>query len=238
MKQYLYGKQSVLMRIKQGNTIDHMYLQENVAAKDLVQLAKAHKIPFTVVGKRQLDKMSEFQNHQGVVVAISNYESVELSSLINASNQNGLLIMLDGVTDPHNLGAIMRTGDGVKVDGIIIKKHGSSKLTGTVAKVASGAIESVPVAIVSNLSQTIQTLKKAGYWIVGTDMENAQYYRDVDYKQNIVLVVGSEGKGISPLVKKHCDFMIKIPMMGVVSSLNVSVATGIILYEIMHQRRD
>lgn len=235
MKQYLYGKQPILMRIQQNQRIEHLYIQEG--AKAMLDVARQHRINYTIVSKKQLDQMSDFQNHQGVIGEIKPYATVSLDVLLQRKQEHGLIIMLDGITDPHNMGAIIRSCDGVNADGIIIKKHGSSKLTSTVAKVASGGLENIPVAVVSNLSQTLVALKKQGYWVVGTDMENASYYRDVDYVQNIVLVVGSEGKGISHLVKKHCDFMVQIPMTGVVASLNVSVATGIILYEILHQRR-
>ena len=235
MKQYLYGKQPILIRIKQKQRIEHLYIQEGVKA--MLDVARQHRINYTIVSKKQLDQMSDFQNHQGVIGEIKPYATVSLDVLLQPKQEHGLIIMLDGITDPHNMGAIIRSCDGVNADGIIIKKHGSSKLTSTVAKVASGALEIIPVAVVSNLSQTMVALKKQGYWVVGTDMENVSYYRDVDYVQNIVLDVGSEGKGISHLVKRHCDYKVHIPMTGVVASLNVSVATGIILYEILHQRR-
>ncbi len=237
MKQYLYGKQPVLTRIKLNKEIHHLYVLDTPSHKDVITLAKKSNIAYTLVEKKQLDKLVS-GNHQGVVAEIVQYQTVELSEVLNNVDPQkpGLLVMLDGVVDPHNVGAILRTCDAVNADAIIIKKHGSAKLTSTVAKVSAGAIESVPVAMVTNLTKTIDELKTLGYWIVGTDMDNASYYRDVDYTTNIVLIVGSEGDGISPLVKKQCDFIVKLPMEGVVSSLNVSVASAVLLYEIYHQR--
>lgn len=238
MKQYLYGKQPILTRIKQNKEINHLYVLDTPSHQDLLNMAKKFHIPFTLSTKKQLDKLVS-GNHQGVVAEVTSYESVALTDVLKKipDDKKGLLIMLDGVSDPHNLGAIMRTADAVGADGIIIKKHGSVKLTSTVAKVAAGAIETIPVAMVTNLTKTIDELKELGYWIVGTDMENASYYREVDYTSNIVVVVGSEGDGISQLVKRQCDFMVNLPMQNVVSFLNVSVATAVILYEILHQRR-
>lgn len=238
MKQYLYGKQPVLTRIKQDKEINHLFILDTPSHQEFLSLAKKHHITYTLSTKKELDKLIS-GNHQGVVAEVMSYESVSLNNVLQSipDGKKGLLIMLDGVSDPHNLGAIMRTADAVGADGIIIKKHGSAKLTSTVAKVAAGAIETMPVAMVTNLTKTIDDLKKLDYWIVGTDMKNATYYREVDYTSNIVVVVGSEGDGISQLVKKQCDFMVNIPMQNVVSSLNVSVATAVILYEILHQRR-
>ncbi len=238
MKQYLYGKQPVLTRIKQNKEINHLFVLDTPSHQEFLSLAKKNHITYTLSTNKELDKLIN-GNHQGVIAEVMSYESVSLNDVLQniPEDKKGLLIMLDGVSDPHNLGAIMRTADAVGADGIIIKKHGSVKLTSTVAKVAAGAIETMPVAMVTNLTKTIDDLKKMDYWIVGTDMKNATYYREVDYTSNIVVVVGSEGDGISQLVKKQCDFMVNIPMHNVVSSLNVSVATAVILYEILHQRR-
>jgi 23S rRNA (guanosine2251-2'-O)-methyltransferase len=238
MKQYLYGKQPVLLRLEQKKVIQQLYVLDNPSHFYLVDLAKQHNIPVQKCSNKQLDQLSD-GNHQGVIALIPPYQSVSLEKLLESTTPSspGFLIMLDGITDPHNLGAILRTADAVGAHGVIIKKYGSVGLTSTVAKVSAGAIESVPVAIVTNLTQTLDTLKDKGYWVVGTDMENAVYYREVDYTSPIVIVVGSEGDGISKLVKKQCDHMVSLPMVGSVSSLNVSVATGVLLYEVFDQRR-
>ena len=233
MKQYLYGKQPVMARLMNRKTINHLYVSEGPALNQIISLAHQAHIPVTFANKKALDRMVN-QVHQGVVAEIPPYETVPLQHILR--DQLGLIVLLDGVEDPHNLGAILRTCDSVGVDGVIVKKHRSAPLTSTVAKVSAGAIETVPVVEVTNLVQTIQKLKQAGYWIVGTDMEQASYYRSFDYTIPVVLVVGSEGTGISRLVKQHCDMMAQIPMVGSVSSLNVSVATSVLLYEIMHQR--
>ena len=144
--------------------------------------------------------------------------------------------MLDGLEDPHNLGAILRTADATGMDAIIIPKHRSVKLNATVAKVSTGAIEYVDVAEVVNLSQTIDVLKKAGYWVIGLEADGTVYYNQQDYSGKIVVVLGSEGKGISRLVKEKCDFLVKIPMHGHITSLNVSVSAALIFYEIIRNR--
>lgn len=238
MKQYLYGKQPVLSRLEQNKVIQQLYVLDNPSHQYLVDLAKSKNIPVQKSSKKQLDQLAD-GNHQGIIALIPPYQSVDLSTLLGGIDQGkpGFIIMLDGITDPHNLGAILRSADAVGADGVIIKKHGSVGLTSTVAKVSAGAIETVPVAMVTNLTQTLDTLKDKGYWVVGTDMENAVYYKDVDYTTPIVLVVGSEGDGISKLVKKQCDHMVYLPMVGSVSSLNVSVATGVLLYEVLDQRK-
>lgn len=238
MKQYLYGKQPVLSRLEQNKVIQQLYVLDNPSHQYLVDLAKSKNIPVQKSSKKQLDQLAD-GNHQGIIALIPPYQSVDLSTLLGGIDQGkpGFIIMLDGITDPHNLGAILRSADAVGADGVIIKKHGSVGLTSTVAKVSAGAIETVPVAMVTNLTQTLDTLKDKGYWVVGTDMENAVYYKDVDYTTPIVLVVGSEGDGISKLVKKQCDHMVYLPMVGSVSSLNVSVATGVLLYEVFDQRK-
>jgi 23S rRNA (guanosine2251-2'-O)-methyltransferase len=238
MKQYLYGKQPVLLRIEQHKVIQQLYVLDNSSHHYVITLAKEHNIPVQKCSNKQLDQLSD-GNHQGIIALIPPYQSVSLESLIETKNPSkpGFLIMLDGITDPHNLGAILRTADAVGANGVIIKKHGSVGLTSTVAKVSAGAIESVPVAMVTNLTQTLDTLKEKGYWVVGSDMDDAVYYKEVDYTTPIVIVVGSEGDGISKLVKKQCDHMVFLPMVGSVTSLNVSVATGVLLYEVFDQRK-
>ncbi len=147
-----------------------------------------------------------------------------------------MIVALDGVQDPHNVGAILRSCDCTSVDGLILTKHKSAGLTPTAIKSSTGAAFTVPVSIVTNLSQTLKQLKKEGYWIVGSDMDQARDYREGMYDVPICLVIGSEGKGISPLVKKQCDYMVKLPMAGSITSLNASVACAVLLYEIYNQR--
>lgn len=176
--------------------------------------------------------MTRTDCHQGVAVEIDDYQTYSVDEIMkHKKGQYGLIVLLDGLEDPHNLGAILRTVDAVGADGVIFKKNNSVGLTPTVAKVSAGAIDSVKCAQVTNLVRTIELLKQNGYWIVGTAMDG-QDYRMVNYDFNTVLVIGNEGKGISRLVKENCDYMVRLPMRGAVQSLNASVSTGILLYQI------
>lgn len=238
MAQYIYGKNTVCERIRKGASIEKIYIFDKLGDNKIHQLVKNSKIPSEFVERKFLDKLVDNANHQGLVAIISSYEYYSLDEIISGPSKTKypLLVMLDGLEDPHNLGAILRTCDAVGVDGVIIPKHNSVSLTSTVAKVSTGAIEHVKVARVTNLTNTLKELKIKGFWVVGAEAENALDYRSVDYNQPIVLVIGAEGKGISRLVKEQCDFRIKIPMVGHVNSLNASVATSIILYQIFTHR--
>lgn len=238
MAQYIYGKNVCIQRCKEGKPILKMFLLEGTKDAQLLELAKKNKIPTETVDRRKLDTLCKGGKHQGVICEIDDYKTVTTAEMLQRIPQGKLplLVMLDQLEDPHNLGAILRTCDAVGADGIIIKKNNSVGLNATVAKVSTGAIETVPVAEVANLSQTLEVLKQQGYWVYGTDAINAVDYRSCSYDTPVVLVIGSEGKGISRLVKEHCDQMISLPMMGKVTSLNASVACGILLYQI-HARR-
>ncbi|MGZ4105913.1 MAG: 23S rRNA (guanosine(2251)-2'-O)-methyltransferase RlmB, partial [Tumebacillaceae bacterium] len=148
----------------------------------------------------------------------------------------GLIIVLDEIEDPHNLGSILRTADGVGAHGVVIPKRRAVPLTATVAKASAGAIEHMPVARVANISQAIETLKKAGFWVVGTEVETDKMYHQVDMTGPTVIVIGNEGKGLGEVIKKRCDYLVRLPMIGQVQSLNAGVATGILLYEVLRQR--
>ena len=156
--------------------------------------------------------------------------------IVSRAKKPGLLVALDGIQDPHNVGAILRTCDCTGVDGVILTKHNSCGLTPTVVKASTGAAYTVPVSIVTNLSQTLRNLKQEGYWVVGTDMKDAREYREGMYDSPTVLVIGSEGQGISNLVKKQCDYMVYLPMVGSITSLNASVAAAVLMYEVYNQR--
>ena len=173
-------------------------------------------------------------NHQGYVAQVKEFQLSKVSEMIK--EKNGLIILLDGLEDVHNLGAIIRTAECAGVDGVIYKAHNAARLNDTVAKVASGALEYMKVAEVTNLVNTIKELKKKGYWIVGSAGQAQTMYNELDYDMNTVLVIGSEGKGMSRLVREQCDFIVKLPMYGHVSSLNASVAAGILIYNILDKR--
>jgi len=246
---YIYSKNSVKEAIDHNN-VKLLYLNSN--KHPFFEIAKAKKINYKIISDKELDALvGANQNkkvlHQGVVALVEDYKYYDLNQMIedakekseNNPNYYPLIVMLDSLDDPHNLGAILRICDASGVDGVIIGKNRSTRLNETVARTSTGAIEWVKVAEVTNLSQTIKTLKEEGYWIVGAEYDQ----RSVMYDQNkydmpICLVIGSEGFGISDLVKKNCDFLVKIPMLGHVNSLNASVSCGILVYEILEKRNN
>lgn len=232
MSNYIYGKNSFKEALNSNRILKAYIVKDSIFLDEL----KQKKIPFEIVDRRVLDKMSKSGNHQGALAEVESYKLYELKDIINNKDERGLIVILDGITDPHNLGAIIRSSECAGVDGIIYKKHNSVKLNDTVAKVASGALENVKVVEVVNLTNTIKKLKEEGYWIVGSTLSAKDSYRDIDYKRNIALVIGSEGDGISRLVLDECDYKVKIDMKGKVDSLNASVATGVLLFNILDKR--
>lgn len=234
MAQYIYGRNVVSQRLKESGDIKVLYVEKN-KHQNIVNIANKNKIEVAIVSKQKLDSLCDSKNHQGLVAKVAEYEYSKLDDII-VDKEYPLIVLLDGVEDPHNFGAIIRTSEAVGVDGIIILKRRAVSVTSTVIKTSVGAIDNMKIVEVTNLSRTIQTLKDKGYWIVGTDFKNSQDYRKINYKMPIVLVVGSEGKGMSRLVRESCDFIAEIPMIGKVNSLNVSVATAVMLYEVYNQR--
>lgn len=234
----IFGKNTVREAIIKKRPIKTIYTSID---RWLYELEKSGiELPkVKIIKMSQKDMDNKFKgNHQGIAVEIEEYTYESLNNVINKNKnkENVSLIMLDGLEDPHNLGAILRTADATGMDGIIIPKNRSVSLNATVAKVSTGAIEHVDVVQVTNLVQTIKELKSKGYWIIGLEMEGSVDYKAQDYLGKIVVVIGSEGKGMSRLVKEECDYMINIPMIGHVTSLNASVSASIIFYEILRQR--
>jgi 23S rRNA (guanosine2251-2'-O)-methyltransferase len=191
------------------------------------------------VPRSQLDRMAGNNGHQGVVAVTSakQYSDVD-DVLANKRGKYSLLLVLDGIEDPHNLGAILRTADAAGADGVVIPERRAAGVTATVTKVSAGASEHLPIAKVTNVGRTLKELKSKNLWIVGLDEHGTQSYESVDYKMDCALVLGAEGKGLHDLVRKRCDFLASIPRLGKVASLNVSVAAGVVLYEILRQRRN
>ncbi|MBQ6333668.1 MAG: 23S rRNA (guanosine(2251)-2'-O)-methyltransferase RlmB [Erysipelotrichaceae bacterium] len=226
MSDYVYGRNSFFEALANGRIIK-AYVLDDSRIKDA-------GISYKIVDRHKLDNMCKGKNHQGYVAEVKDFELSKVSDMIK--DKDGLIVMLDGLEDVHNLGAIIRTAECAGVDGIIYKSHNAVKVNDTVAKVASGALEYVKVAEVTNLVSTIKDLKKKGYWIVGSDGSASQMYDELDYDMNTVLIIGSEGRGMSRLVKEECDFIVKLPMYGKVSSLNASVAAGILIYNILQKR--
>lgn len=215
-----------------------MYIQNNLKDNKIIELCKRKKVRFELVDKSEFIKKLGNVKHQGIMAEVKEYRYYSIDEILNSipEGKTPLLLMLDGLEDPHNLGAILRTCDALGVDGVIIGKNRSVGLNGTVAKVSTGAIDYVKVAQVTNLTRTLEDLKKRSFWIVGCDLDQSQDYRQVDYNLPLVIVIGSEGFGISRLVKKSCDFNVVLPMVGHVTSLNASVATAVILYQVYNSR--
>ncbi len=242
-KDFVIGRHAAMetLKLNGANRINKIFLQSglhNDFIGEVMQIAKKKKIIIQQVPKQKLDMMSDNQNHQGIVLAITPYAYATIDDLFDnaaAKNEPPFFLILDNLEDPHNLGSIMRTADAVGVHGIIIPKHRSVGLTSTVAKTSTGAIEHVPVAQVTNLVKTIDELKKRGLWIFGT-MMHGEDYRRWDATGPVGLVIGNEGKGISPGLQKVMDQTLTIPMIGHVQSLNASVATSILLYQAFNSR--
>ena len=234
MTQILYGRQVVRQVLKENRKVRKLYLQSPMP--ELEALAKKAGVPVVLADRKKLNRITESEHHQGAAVEIEPYETVSLDELIRGKKGTyGFLIMLDELEDPHNLGAVLRTADAGNADGVIIKKTHSAGLTPTVAKVSAGAIDTVKVAAVTNLTNACKELKKQGYWIVGADMDGVDY-RTLNYDFHTVLVIGNEGKGISRLVRENCDHIVSLPMRGTISSLNASVSAGILMYGIDAKR--
>lgn len=237
MAQYIYGRNTVLSALKE-HKVKSIYICDNFSFDPILRELTKQSIETKIVNKKDLDKLANGGNHQSVVGVIDDYKYTPLNTLIeNAKcSQYPLIVILDGVQDPHNLGAIMRSCDAFGANGIIIKKNRQVAVNSTVAKTSTGAIDFVPVCMVTNLVQAINTLKENGYWIVSSDASAKINYCQVDYKCPIALIVGSEGEGISRLVLENSDFVTKIDMCGHINSLNASVAAAVYLAQIFNNR--
>lgn len=235
------GRNPVLEAFRAGKTIDKLFILEGPAEgpiNSIIREAKKGDTLINFVKKERLDQMSETGKHQGVIAYAAAYEYAEVEDILKIAEEKGeppFIIILDNIEDPHNLGAIIRTANQAGAHGIIIPKRRAAGLTATVARTSAGAINYTPVAKVTNLSKTIEELKEKGIWFVCADMEGQIMYK-LDLKGPIGLVIGSEGEGVSRLVKEKCDFTAKIPMVGNIDSLNASVAMGVLSYEIVRQR--
>lgn len=230
---YIYGKNVAKETLKESRDVKEVYLSTNFSDNEIINLLKKNNVIIKYCKQFELDKMVD-GNHQGIVLKVPDYEYADIDELL--VNAAPFLVILDHLEDPHNFGAIIRTCEAAGVDGIVIPKNRSVEVNSTVMKTSTGALNRVKIAQVTNLNNTIDYLKKKGFWIVGTDMDGTPY-TEVDYKGPIAIVTGSEGFGMSRLVKENCDFIATIPMYGEVNSLNASVATAIIIYEAVKQRR-
>ncbi len=234
------GRNPVTEAIKSGREIDKLLVSAKEGSiKKIVAMAKERGIVVQEVVKSKLDELSDTGAHQGVIalVAAHSYATVEdILKIAEDKGESPFIILLDEITDPHNLGSILRTANAVGAHGIIIPKRRSVGLSSVVAKTSAGAMEYTPVARVTNLAQTIDALKEKGVWFYATHQDAKQSYTEVDYKGGVGIVIGSEGHGVSRIVAEKCDFLIGIPMKGEINSLNASVAAGVIMYEALRQR--
>lgn len=235
------GRNAVAEAIKAGKTIDKLYVLDGCQdgpVRSIIRAARKSDAILNFVEKSRLDQMSETGHHQGVIALTASYEYASIEDILENAKKKGeppFVILLDNIEDPHNLGAIIRTANLAGAHGVIVPKRRAAGLTATVARTSAGALNYTPVAKVTNLSQTIEQLKKEGLWFVCADMDGTCMY-ELDLKGPIGLVIGSEGDGISKLVRGKCDFVASIPMKGDIDSLNASVAAGVLAYEIVRQR--
>ena len=234
MSTLITGKNTVTEAIKAKRKVHELYVQHGTNT-ELYALFNSHGLKPIEKTKQEMNQLLP-KGHQGIAAKVADYTYKTLEEVIEKPNDPKVFLMLDGIEDPHNLGAILRSSDAFKVDAIIIPKNRSAQLNQTVAKVSTGAIEYVDVVQVTNLNQTIKKLIENGFWIVGTDMDTPQTIHDIDVSSNICIVIGSEGFGMSRLVRQNCDYIVKIPMDGHVNSLNASVSTAIVLYEVFKRK--
>lgn len=238
---YVEGRNAVIEAFRSGKTIDKLFLLDGCQDGPIMTIkreAKKQNCLMKFVSKERLDQMSETGKHQGVIALVAAYEYAEVEDILNAAREKGekpFIFLLDGIEDPHNLGAIIRTAHLAGAHGVIIPKNRAVGLTATVARTSAGALNYTMVAKVTNLATTIENLKKEGMWFVCADMKGETMYR-LDLTGAIGLVIGNEGEGVSRLVKEKCDFLAAIPMKGQIDSLNASVAAGVLAYEIVRQQ--
>ena len=229
----VYGKNVALDIIKSHKKIYSACVSKNFNEENILNYLKKNNVKIKYLEKYEMDKITDGL-HQGIILDIEDFKYSNLSDVLKKDDP--ILVILDHLEDPHNLGAIIRTCEAAGVDGIIIPKDRSVEVNATVYKTSVGTVESVPIIMVTNIANTIDELKKDGFWITGTDMDGANY-KEIDYKGKCAIVIGNEGKGISKRVLDSCDFIASIPMYGKTNSLNVSVASGIIIYEAVTSRK-
>ena len=236
------GRNAVLELLEGDRDINKIYItkgEKHGSINKIIAIAKEKKVIIVEKDKNQMDFMAQNENYQGVIAIVPPYEYCDIEDILKEAEEkeeNPFVLILDGIEDTHNLGAIIRTAETAGVHGIIIPKRRAACVNSTVAKVSCGAVEHMKIARVNNISDAISKLKDAGLWICGTAIDAEKYYFDQDLTGPLGIVIGNEGKGMSELTKKNCDFLVKIPMKGKVTSLNASVSTGIIIYEALKQR--
>lgn len=235
------GRNAVMEVLKGSRSVNRLLVANGSAEgsmREIIAVAKEKGINIQFYDRSKLDAMAPGIRHQGVLVQVPPVQYAELEDILQIArdrNEPPFIVLLDELEDPHNLGAILRTADAAGVHGVLIPKHRSCPLSATVAKTSAGAVEHVPVARIGNMVHTIKKLKKEGLWVAAADMDGTDYY-DTDLTGSLLLVIGSEGRGVGRLIKEQCDFVVRIPMVGKINSLNASVAGSILMYEAMKQR--
>ena len=236
------GRNAVIELLESEKDVNKLYItkgEKNGSINKIIAMAKEKKVVIVEKDKQQMEKMAQTENFQGVIAIVPPYEYCEIEDILEYAKlkeESPFILILDGIEDTHNLGAIIRTAETAGVHGIIIPKRRSAQVNSTVSKVACGAVEYMKIARVNNINDCVKRLKEYGVWICGTAVEAQEYYFNQDLKGPLGIVIGNEGKGMSELVKKNCDFLVRIPVLGKVQSLNASVSTGIIIYEAVKQR--
>lgn len=236
------GRNAVLELLESGRDINKILVangEKHGSIHKILAIAKERKIIVTEIEKNKLNQIAQTPNNQGVIAIVPPYDYCEVEDILDEAkrkNEKPFILILDGIEDPHNLGSIIRTAETAGVHGIIIPKRRAASVNSTVSKVSAGAVEYMKIARVNNINETIRYLKEQDVWICGTDMDTDTIYTKQDYKMPIAIAIGSEGFGMSRLVKENCDFLVKIPMKGRITSLNASVSAGIIMYEVVKNR--
>jgi 23S rRNA (guanosine2251-2'-O)-methyltransferase len=241
----LTGIHAVREALQAGRALDRIVIargRQDTRVEEIVRLARERNIPVHFEDRGQLDRLADSKDHQGVVALAAARSAGTIEEILGAANsaasrgEKGLIVLLDGVEDPHNLGAIIRTALAAGAHGVVIPERRAAGLTDTVARASAGALAHLPVAKVTNLARAIEELKEAGYWIIGLDEHADKSYTQADYNSPVGIVLGGEGKGLHELTRKRCDFIVSLPTTGPVKSLNVSVAAGVVLFEALRQR--
>jgi 23S rRNA (guanosine2251-2'-O)-methyltransferase len=239
MMNWLTGFHAVEEALTAGRPLDRIVIasgRHGERFEAIVRLAKSRGVPLRFEDRLQVDRLAGTRDHQGIAALAAAKPAVELENLLREKTAQGLLVLLDGIEDPHNLGAIVRTSLAAGASGVVIPERRAAGLTDTVERASAGALAHLPVARVKNLVRAMEEMKEVGYWLVGLDERAEKSYTEVDYKGSIGVVLGGEGEGLHELTRKRCDFLVSIPTTGPVRSLNVSVAAGVVLFEAVRQR--
>lgn len=241
-KDQVEGRNSVIELLESGKDINKIFItrgERHGSINKIMAIAKKRRIVIVEKDKKQMQQLAQTENYQGVIALVPPFEYCEIEDILEEAKkreEDPFILILDGIEDPHNLGSIIRTAETAGIHGIIIPKRRAASVNSTVNKSSAGAVEHMKVARVTNISDSIELLKKEGLWICGTDIATDKYYYNQDLTGPLGIVIGNEGNGISEKVRKSCDFLVKIPMKGKITSLNASVSTGIVVYEALKQR--